>query len=200
MIKAVVFDWGGVLVDEPLKGLLSFCANILGTTSDSLQEIWPKFNKDFHTGNIPEQEFWKNICTNLQITRPIPESLWKQAVQHVFVDKKGMYQFVSDLRMKGYKTGILSNTEIPTTEYFYENGYERYFEAAIFSCIEKCVKPEEKIYCIALEKLHVTPEETVFIDDKLANVESARKLGIHSILFKNLFQLKQELLSLGVDL
>jgi FMN phosphatase YigB (HAD superfamily) len=104
-----------------------------------------------------------------------------------------------NLKKNGYKVGFLSNTEIPTMNYFYENGYDRYFDVKIFSCVEKTVKPEGKIYLIALEKLKVKPQEAVFIDDKPKYVEGAKKVGINGILFKTAEQLRKELAAFSIN-
>ena len=69
----------------------------------------------------------------------------------------------------------------------------KFFDLLIYSCDVKARKPDSKIYKIALKKLKVRPEEAVFIDDKHENVNSAKKLGIHGIIFKNNKQTINEL-------
>ncbi|OGP82188.1 MAG: hypothetical protein A2Z08_01070 [Deltaproteobacteria bacterium RBG_16_54_11] len=74
------------------------------------------------------------------------------------------------------------------------------FDAAVFSCAEGTRKPEQKIYEIALERLGVKPHEAVFIDDRVDFIAGAKKLGIHTILFKDPEQVKQELASFAISL
>jgi len=200
MIKAIIFDWGGVLIDNPADGLMTFCAKSLGIKTEILKEVFSLYEMEFQKGRISEGDLWEKICGKLKIKKPTSNSLWGEAVKNIFTDKKEIYQIVQILKNKGYKTGFLSNTEIPAMNYFYDNGYERYFDALVFSCAEKMVKPEETIYRIALKKLKVKPREAIFIDDKPTYIEAARKVGIRGILFKTHDQLKKELVLFSVTL
>ena len=64
-------------------------------------------------------------------------------------------------------------------------GFDRLVDEMIISAEEGIVKPDERIYQIALDKLGVEPEETVFLDDLRVNVEAARQLGIKAVQFFN---------------
>jgi len=57
------------------------------------------------------------------------------------------------------------------------------FDGEVVSCEEHTVKPEPRIYEILLERYGLTPSETLFIDDREANIEAAAALGIHGFLF-----------------
>jgi HAD superfamily hydrolase (TIGR01509 family) len=59
-------------------------------------------------------------------------------------------------------------------------------------------KPDARIYKLTLDRYRVTPENAVFIDDKLENVHAATKLGIHGIHFTTAAKLKRDLETLGV--
>ena len=83
--------------------------------------------------------------------------------------------------------------------YFLGRKYDG-FDFMVFSCSEGVAKPEEKIYRIALDRSGTDPGKTAFIDDKRANVEGARKLGIAGILFRNPGQVKADLESIGIEI
>ena len=57
------------------------------------------------------------------------------------------------------------------------------FDGEVVSCEEHTVKPEPQIYRILLERYGLQPDETLFIDDRRANIEAAEALGIHGRLF-----------------
>jgi putative hydrolase of the HAD superfamily len=60
-------------------------------------------------------------------------------------------------------------------------------------------KPDPAIYLHTLEQLGTRPEETLFIDDKMVNIEAARKLGLPSIQFSTIENLRQDLIAQGLD-
>ena len=191
MIKAVIFDWGGVLIDNP--HLIGYCAKSLKVNARVLESIFFKYESKFQKGVISEKKLWNKISSKLEIYKSTNKSLWGEAVKNVFTDKKEVYRLVLELKNKGFKTGILSNTELPAVKYFYDNKYDKYFDAVVFSCIEGMIKPNKNIYLLALKKLKVKPQEALFIDNSYENIFGAKRAGINGILFKNLDQLKKEL-------
>ena len=56
-----------------------------------------------------------------------------------------------------------------------------YFDGGIVSAYHQCLKPDEKIYRLLIDKYGLKPEETLFIDDLAENVEAAGKIGINTI-------------------
>ena len=74
-----------------------------------------------------------------------------------------------------------------------------YMDGGILSYKEKKVKPDAAIYRLLMERYNLVPEESVFLDDTLANVEAAEALGIHGIHFVSKEQAEEELRALGVE-
>jgi len=72
------------------------------------------------------------------------------------------------------------------------------FEGIVVSGEEHTRKPYSKIYEITLNRFGLEPEQCLFIDDSLENVEGARKMGINGIHFETPSQLKQALQQLNV--
>ena len=73
-----------------------------------------------------------------------------------------------------------------------------WFEGIVVSGEEETRKPFADIYQLALERYSLKASETVFIDDNQRNVKAAEELGIHGIHFQNPTQLKRKLIKLGV--
>ena len=195
MIKAIIFDWGGVLIDDPVPGFISYCSKYFNAPEEQFQKIIIKFYFDFARGLITESTFWKDVCFELKVPEPSMPSLLSEAFRAVYSEKTDVLLTVSSLKDNGYKIGLLSNTEVPMLDYFHEKKYE-FFDVTVFSCVEGIAKPDRKIYEIALNRLNVKPQEAVFIDDKEENVSSAKDMGINTILFKDSQQFRKELFSL----
>ena len=62
------------------------------------------------------------------------------------------------------------------------------FEGIVVSADLHIIKPDERIYRYLLERYGLNPGETLFIDDRLENVEGARKVGIQAEVFQNNFE------------
>jgi putative hydrolase of the HAD superfamily len=78
-------------------------------------------------------------------------------------------------------------------------GMRSIFSVFVSSCFVGLRKPEEGIYRLALEITQKPPEECCFIDDRPLNLESASRLGMHTIRAENAGQLRDELKKLGVE-
>ena len=100
---------------------------------------------------------------------------------------------------KGYHIYILSNYSTYMLEKTQDElTFLKYVDGAIFSCQVKQIKPEPAIYQTLLNRYHLDPEKSVFLDDRAENCEGARKEGIHAIQFESFKQAAAELEKLGV--
>jgi putative hydrolase of the HAD superfamily len=73
------------------------------------------------------------------------------------------------------------------------------FDVLVWSFQHKMAKPEPAIYQLTLERLVTAPEETLFIDDKQANIDAARALGISGVQFSTVEKLRDDLIAAGLD-
>ena len=196
-IESVIFDWGGVLIEDPRPGLLKFCSEAFGVPLDDYTPVHDSFLEEFHTGSIGEQTFWQGISRGLG--RPVPEvrSLWYEAFRAAYVPKPEVFSLATSLHENGYKTALLSNTEIPAVGFFHEQNYNM-LDVLVFSCVEGIAKPQREIYEITLNRLGSKAQQTVFIDDRPDYIQGARQAGLHTILFESVAQLKSELTELAV--
>ncbi|MBB6096745.1 putative hydrolase of the HAD superfamily [Deinobacterium chartae] len=94
----------------------------------------------------------------------------------------GAREVLTELRARGYKVGVLSNT-LPNVAVTLEAvGLGDLVDVAISSCTLGVHKPDPQAFLLAAGQLGVTPEEVLFVDDKLENVEAARSVGMQAIL------------------
>ncbi len=181
-IKAVIFDWGGVLIDNPVHGLASYCSTALRVPPDRFTQARATHYPAFLKGLISEKEFWRRVCGDLQVQPPGVASLWGEAFRKVYAPIEEMFDLVALLKGRGYRTALLSNAEEPAARYFHELGYPM-FDVLTFSCREQTAKPEREIYELTLRRLDVAPAEALMIDDREDCLDGAWDVGIHTLLF-----------------
>ena len=195
--KAVIFDWGGVLIDDPSPGLVEYCSQVLGASAQDYLQAYNKFGSDFHKGEIIEDGFWSKMCGQLHVATPENNSLWGEAFKAVYSPKEDVFSLARTLGDNDYKIALLSNTEVPAMRFFYEQKYDM-FDALVFSCAQGCAKPQRRIYELAVERLGCQAAQVVFIDDKSEYTEAAKEAGLEAIVFESCGQIKTQLSQLGV--
>jgi len=197
-IESVIFDWGGVLIEDPKPGLLKYCSEAFGVPLEDYTPVHDSFLDEFHKGQISEDRFWRQISGKLGKSMPSAKSQWYDAFRSAYAPKQQMFGLVSSLHDKGYKTALLSNTELPVVRFFHEQNYNM-FDLFVFSCVERVMKPQRRIYEITLERLGTNAERTVFIDDVRNYIRAAELTGLNTILFESVEQVKDKLVRLGVE-
>ena len=193
MFKNIVFDYGGVLLD------------------------WnPHYLYDPYFGDVQKAEwFLTHICTyewNAQHDngKPVAEGTaeliarypeWEKEIR-LYYDEfmkmmggqiPGMEELVKDLKAKGYRIFGLSNWSVETFA-LVRPVYPvlDLMEDMVISGVEKVMKPDRRIFELALKRFGIEALETVFIDDNPKNVQAACEVGIQGVLF----QLKEQLMEL----
>ncbi|MDD5724371.1 MAG: HAD family phosphatase [Syntrophales bacterium] len=183
-IKAVIFDWGGVLIDNPVHDLASHCSTALRVLPDRFAQVRATHYPAFLKGLISEKEFWRRVCEDLQVPPPNAASLWGEAFRKVYAPREEMFELAALLKRRGYRIALLSNAEEPAAQYFHELHYPM-FDVLTFSCREQTAKPEREIYELTLRRLGVAPAEALMIDDREDYLDGAWAVGIHALLFTN---------------
>lgn len=191
-IKAVIFDWGGVLIEDPAPALFKYCSNAFGVSVERYVTAFDICINDFQTGAVTEQQFWMNMTKRLNVPMPKTNSLWTEAFIAAYRPRQEMFSLASRLRKAGCKTAILSNTEMPVVEIINKQRYDA-FDITVLSCLEGTAKPGRKIYDLALNRLGVSARQALFIDDKPENIEGAKQAGLQTILFKSVNQFKKDM-------
>lgn len=85
---------------------------------------------------------------------------------------------IHDLKQAGYKLYVLSNMSHDFIAYLRRQEVYSYFDGDVISCEEHVVKPMPEIYDILVERFRLDVSQTMFIDDRIENVEAAQRRGI----------------------
>ena len=92
-----------------------------------------------------------------------------------------MLNLIKDLKNKEYKVYLLSNTNEEATNHMKSSGLFELVDGYVLSNLEHKVKPNQGIYKTLLNRYNLIPEESIFIDDRLDNCETAKSLGMDYI-------------------
>ena len=195
MIKAVIFDWGGVLIENPTEGILQYCREYLGIGNGCMLAAYRKLMPYFQEGKISEEEFWKGVRRRTGAKREMHASLWLEAFEKSYVEKKDVFSMAADLYERGYRTGILSNTEKPARPFMNREPY-RIFNPIVLSWEAGSSKPQNRIFEVLIETLGLEPPEILIIDDVAINITAARGLGLQGLLFTDAQMLRKDLHSI----
>jgi len=180
--KAVIFDWGGVLIENPAPAMADFLSDFFGIDRELLLKKYDTAAAGFTTGKITENDLWKTLGFEIKTEMTAVNSLWLQAFNSAYAEKRKLHDLAEQLKNKGFYIGMLSNTEPPVADSYSERGYS-FIDVPVFSCVEGMAKPDPGIYRITAERLKVLPQECIYTDDKLEYVQAARAVGMEGIHF-----------------
>ena len=200
MIKALIFDVGGVLVRTEDRSRRAILEVELGLVKGQTDET--VFNSGMgqaaQRGEVTSQTLWNWVAADL--------GLDKQGLGHFRHEFWGgdrvneeLVALIRSLRPR-YQTAIISNF----MDDLRRSLAEEYpiidaFDLVVISAEEKVMKPSPVIFQRTLERLGRQPAECVFVDDFAHNVEGARALGMHAIHYTPTTDMAAALAELGVD-
>jgi glucose-1-phosphatase len=182
-IRAIFFDMGGVILRTEYQSPRQHMAERLGMDYEDLVEavFESETSQQASIGLISEEEHWAAVARQLHL----PESQFEAIRDEFFagdIIDIDLLDYMRSLRGK-IKVGLISNAWSGLRPYILKHKFEDAFDALIISAEVGVVKPDARIYQIALDRVGVTAPEAVFVDDFLMNVEAARAVGMNAIHF-----------------
>jgi len=187
-IRAIIFDVGGVLIPSPIA-ILSNAEGRAGVDKGIFLEIYK--SKEFASllhemdrGEVCVEEFEERVKEyQAKKANSQTSNQQKMSVERVYPIIPAMLDAVKGLKTNGFTTAILTNN------WFVDYSKTRtvlpldttLFDVIVESCRLGMRKPDPEIYKLLLAKLQCQPEECVYLEDTLEQVESARALGIRTI-------------------
>lgn len=194
MIKNIIFDFGGVLVDWNPHHLYDTYFGDKDSADWFLSNICTMdWNMQMDAGKPFEQGVAEKIAQYPQWEKEI-RLYWERWIDMMGDTIPNMYDWILQLKQQGYAIYGLTNW---STETFIQvkDKYSIFqlMDGIVMSGEERVTKPDAKIYHILLNRYQLAPEECVFFDDNLNNVIAAQNIGIHAVQFQSTEQAKREL-------
>jgi glucose-1-phosphatase len=201
MIKAIIFDFGNVICKFDMRIFVEKISQLANTPASKMQDILHQsfpLARDYETGLISSDEFFGRISRMYGLS--LPKQKFVHAFVEVFTPIPPTFHLIGKLKPR-YKLGLLSNTN----EWHFEYGIKPVevfplFDSVTLSFEVKAMKPAEKIYKDALDKLSLNAAECVYIDDIKENADAASHIGMHGIHYTTHDDLVNSLQNHGVDI
>ncbi len=194
MIRTIVFDIGNVLVDycwrDHIRGM-----GYEGETAERIgrammqSPVWNELDRGVWT----DEELLAGFIAN--------DPGMEEQIRRVFSDlstlvreRSGSSSWVRSLKAEGYRVYYLSNfSGRVKREAADQLSFLNEMDGGIMSYAVRMIKPDPGIYRKLFDRYGIAAEESVFLDDSPANVETAEKLRMHGILVESQEQAKKEL-------
>ena len=195
MIKAIIFDYGGVLsARASLRSFGKMYAPKFGADYKAFNKLLIECWDLARINKIDSNCFWERLSDFLKID--------KHTLRKDFINYFEINYDVLDLIKKlkqNYKLGLLSNNiEDWLEEIIKEQKLDTIFDVIVTSYKMGIAKPNLDIYREIIRRLQVEPADCIYVDDSENNIGPAKQLGMKTILFKDTAQLKEQLIALEV--
>ena len=183
MVRAVLFDLGGVLLRTEHEAPRQHLAGRLGMEYEDLVRLVfeSETSRKASLGAIREEEHWQAVAKRLK--RPQEADVIKDEFFGGDALDHALLNFLRSLRPHT-KTGLISNAWSGLRQYIVDHKFDDAFDAMVISAEVGVVKPDARIYQMALDQLGMSPNEAVFVDDFIENVKGAQAVGMSAIHFK----------------
>ena len=189
-VDTVVFDLGGVIMENggprdftrryPDHDPAVIAGIVMGPHHLDTDHQWHRVERGEIT--LAEcREITKRMLDDAGIVATVPPAQPKGG-GFAFSLSSPMVQLVHDLKSAGKSVGILTNNVREFRDFWWPlMDFPSVFDTIVDSHEVGMRKPNPAIYMLTLERLGAQPGRTAFLDDLVANVDAARRLGIHGV-------------------
>jgi len=184
-IKAVLFDFGGVLAEEGFRDGLYAIARSQGLDPDEVLQsgMDAVYDTGYVLGQGSEADFWWEMRQRTGIVGD--DSALSREILDRFVLRPGMLAVVRELRQRGFTVAILSDQTDWLEQLDRRYGFFAAFDQIFNSYLLGKGKRDPSAFDDAVQALGVAPCETLLVDDMPGNVERAVSRGLRTILFRD---------------
>lgn len=194
MIKALVFDFDGVIVrTEDYRPRHAWDARLglpIGSVERAVHhsDLWVQAQ----LGRISDAAYWRGVAELLYMRREDINELRRDYFSGDRLNYR-LVDYIRELREQGYAVALLCNESLQVYQRLQALGIRELFDPVLVSAQMGVMKPDPTAFRVALHELGVGPREAVLIDDSLPNVRAAQAVGMHAILFRPETNLREDL-------
>jgi putative hydrolase of the HAD superfamily len=184
--EGIIFDYGGVLVGHQSEEDQAQLAKIAGIPKDVFTSLYWTERLEYDKGTLSASEYWQTVASGGKTTfrQDVVDQLIELDTTSWMQFDMVMWDWIEQLRSSGKRVAMLSNMPRELGEALkIRTDRLSYFDYVTLSYEAHAVKPEPAAYGHCLEGLGLTAGQTLFFDDRIANVQAAELLGIRAIQF-----------------
>ena len=201
-LRSVVFDYGMVLSGQQDPEAHAALQRITGLSLERFESQYWANRHAYDEGKLTGLAFWRKFLEDAALDLPAgtAEELNRWDARMWTTQNAAMLAWQLKLKQRGLLTAILSNMGDNVLENMErEFDWLPRFDVLIWSFQLRIAKPDPAIYLHILKELGTRPKETLFLDDRLVNVEAAQALGMVAIQFSTVDRLRGDLIAAGLD-
>ncbi len=199
MIKAIIFDLGGVIIDHGPQ--LEYFVDFFKPRNR--EEFWKKLNHfvgPLCEGRMTEEEYWTKIAESENIDPAlIPKDLWTKNYEEHTVINNEVIGLIKKLK-KHYRLILISNILESHVRINKKRGILDLFDDTVLSNEVRLSKDGAEIFLLALKRNGLEAGECIYIDDIKKFVDTAESAGMKGILFKSYNELVKDLRSCSINI
>jgi putative hydrolase of the HAD superfamily len=185
VIRAIFFDFGGVLMRTEYQAPRQHLAERLNMEYDDLVRLVfdSEVSRQASIGAATVEQHWDSVMKKLN--RPATEA---RAIRDEFfagdILDRTLIDLIRSLRTsRKYKTGLISNAWNDLRGFIEKEKFDDAFDRMVISAEVGVMKPDARIFQIALAQLKVPARDAMFVDDFVENIEGCQKVGMKGMLF-----------------
>jgi len=201
-LRAVVFDYGMVLTGPPDPESHAALLRITGLPHDRFESLYWADRHAYDEGKLTGVMFWEKLLreANLDLGSDAVNQLNHADACMWTTQNHAMLAWQQQLKARGLLTAILSNMgDSVLANIEREFDWIDRFDVLVWSFQLNIAKPDPAIYRQVLKQLNTRPEESLFLDDKMVNIDAARALGMQAIQFSTVEKLRADLIDAKLD-
>ena len=193
VIKAVVFDFGGVLAEEGFRNGTALIAQKNGLEPDAFFAAAEGliYSTGYVTGICEEPVFWKELKGRTGISGSDEEN--RQVVLRSFILREEMFNTVKRLKSSGHITAILSDQTNWLEEINSKHPFFQHFDFIFNSYRLHKSKRDPSVFHDVCSTMGIRPEEAVFVDDNINNINRASEAGLKTVHYKTFSDFEKEI-------
>lgn len=198
MLKAIIFDVGGVLIRTHSRvGREKWAAKLGMDPAEFEQFVFSgESGRQAQLGQKTSAAHWRWLGDTFQLD----ENSLAEIQSDFFAGdalNEPLLEYIKRLRQAGYRTGLLSNFGDNARQLWTEvYRFIEFFDGIVISAEVGLMKPDPQIYHLAAESVGVQVTEALFVDDFAENIEAAQALGMQTLHFTDPDLAQQQLVAL----